>query len=332
MPAAEERKSLREILEGLPAGYQKFEFATKRTVIGAERAKFPETFISTKTKCDFLVFGNPLRSKHWYQVLTSKDSGHGVLLKIEGPMQALENLGLAQAKAVHDAVCSIADAGGRIMPARMIQGVMEQNRNVKMTKKKLDRLKEAMGFLGTVDIVIVADDASSEWQRAIADIQNPICIKPERHRFNLPQPYYKGRLLPFEEIGMDSDVIYRLQGMPVLLRYAKVKRQLTSTPIELLAVKKTNRTAGTTALKAFLAREVDTMRKCVGYSRILKFKRLYRIYGLPEDADKTQTRRSREKILRVLDELKESGLIADYDMLRSKERGHEIKGIEIKFE
>ena len=268
--------------------------------------------------------------------IPTKKINYGILVKLDIYEDAANSDDVSidipldiKKRPVHDAVCSIADAGYTEFWTLDVLRALEQNPKARLTDKKFMEIKEAMDMCYSRRVFILSSSNVEAWHKLEENME--INILPESDKEEDVLPYGKGSLIAFEENGIAQGrgIHYKLLSMPLLLRYAKAKKQIATTPMRMLNISthkkgRLNRNMNMNSIVSFLAREIDTMEKNQKYSRSILWDRLYEMGGLEENSYRQEKERTRKKIIKALDDMKKLGRFHSY-LQRLKKEGRAWK-------
>ena len=243
-------------------------------------------------------------------------------------------------RCVYDAIVTLHVAGNSMFTTADIWHVISKNMKTKLTKVARQKIVKSMFHISKFWVSIVTDysDKIFTWN----NLNRDKTFKSERQLYPKLQATYTGRLLNFEVIGYrainGADVtkeekcaeVWKILSAPILYKYANAKGQVSSTPLNLLETsKKEGKTSAlkrgthTDELSAFLAREIDTMKRTAkrkkSYSNIILLDKLYKIDGIDDvktDANSVNKKKSRtrDKLIKILVRFKENGNITGHKL------------------
>lgn len=242
-------------------------------------------------------------------------------------------------RAVCDAVVSLVQ--GVILPviitSLQIYRVITRNPHARMSAKAAKEIEKAMLNLRRGEITIITDPSGDKelWERGTGGK-----LKPERKWYANVKPKYFGSLVLCSasssgEFGGTLDR-WKIYEAPVLYCYAHDKNQVASTPISTLPAGKDQRQVkrrgkDVQELYSHITRRIDTMKKAKSTSYDITWESLYKLDGVYNGTEdeavlKKRKARTRAKVIKILDECKDGGVMAGYtynehDNVHMKKKG-----------
>lgn len=225
-------------------------------------------------------------------------------------------------KTVHNAICSLYEAGNSVftpdMVYRTMNGLIEN-----------ERIVEERGTL--YPIIDSIETGRFRIFRVNAEEQ----IK--QYYPAVKQFTYENYFLPLEKTTIilkngETKEAYRFLSAPPLYEYSKNIKQVISVPIKLLDSRKTLKNSPTIAvMREYLIKRISSMRseKTAGAnSHNIKYSTIFENTGIDENKlSKTQRMRKREQIRKILDYFVTEDFIAGYAEYK---KGRTCEGIQIQ--
>ena len=326
-----------------------FDEATDEAIFNGKDIITPDTLFSPKDKVSNRTWDNQLPiGRHMGIITVRKAENFGCVVqlnyeKIINSDDVVTGAVLSPFdRCVYDAVVSLFVTGHTVFSTADILRIISHNPKARLTPSNRDKIIKSMFHISRFWLSILTDD--SERFDVWCSISRNSLFNSERKYYKNLQATYTGRLLDFRVIGnITFDVTYfneeqkftekesfpeiwKILATPILYQYAKAKGQISSVPIKFLdtssdkrsTVTAVRRRASTSELAAFLAREIDTMKKTAKrkqpYSRIILLDRIYKIDGIGDIQQNDNNiwkkkNRTRDKLSKILSRFKENGMI-----------------------
>lgn len=208
---------------------------------------------------------------------------------------------------VHDAVVTLYLAHNQIVSPSMVYRAMTGKTSSEYISNQ--KLKEIEDSIDKCMFSKLSIDASEE-----ASI------------YGYEQAIYSGSLLSAEKVlvqmGGNKVIAYKIIAEPLLYRYAKAGKQITSIDIKLLdtPVAKTN---DNIVLQGYLLRKIELMKSDRKNDRMIYFADIYEVLDIKED-QRTQAKRIRNYTEEILGFWKEMNYICNYTFVK---KGNKFVGI-----
>lgn len=214
-------------------------------------------------------------------------------------------------QAVHDAVVSLYLAENRFISPAMVYRAMTGKTNAEYIKpEKLKEIEES------IDKCIFSKLSIDATEEATA--------------YGYKQAVYSGALLAAEKVsvlmGGHRIIAYNITTEPLLYRYAKAGRQITSVDIKLLdtPIKKTS---DNIVLQEFIMRKIEAMKGDRNYDRMILFADIYDVLNISSE-QRVQVKRVRGYVKEILDFWMEKKYISNYEIVT---KGKSIHGVTFYF-
>lgn len=220
---------------------------------------------------------------------------------------------------VHDAIVSLWRSPDEWITSLEIYRTIARNPKAKLTENEAKDIEDSMlRFRGSM-LTIITDRTGNEeaWDKTMGEK-----MKPERERWPDLPPIVDGIVIPFdsESSGEFPGVRdrWRVLRRPVLHRYSEIKGQVSTTKIHEIERPLVKRVKDVQVLYGEISRSIDTMKhtKAKAYSRDITWARLYKLDGSDTGSNANSISqaqsKTRNKVLKILDELLENGVIKGY--------------------
>lgn len=211
---------------------------------------------------------------------------------------------------VHDAVTSLYRAGNYIITPPMINSVMSGRDKIKATQERIESIRESVERMRRTRLYI---DYTNEEEMLGKEVK--------KRTLN-------SNLLSCDEleVKLNNEVVnaYKLLRQPILFEYANRKKQIISTPINLLNAP-INNTPDVMVLKAYMIRRIEQMKNPNNkLSNAILYETIYKQIGKIE-ASKQIKSKIKKQIKVLLDYFKETGFIKEYKESKRGKIFHSIK-------
>lgn len=210
---------------------------------------------------------------------------------------------------VHDAVVTLYLAENQIISPAMVYRAMTGKTNSEYIHEA--KLKEIEESIDKCMFSKLSIDASEE-----------------AALYGYKQAIYSGALLAAEKVsvkmGGHKVIAYKIISEPLLYRYAKTCKQITTVDIKLLdtPITKTN---DTIVLQGFLLRKIEQIKSDKKYNRIILFSDIYNVLNVSKE-QRVQVKRIRGYVKEILDYWVEGNYISNYEIVM---KGRSFHGITI---
>lgn len=225
-------------------------------------------------------------------------------------------------KTVHNAICSLYEAGNTVftpdMVYRAMNGFIESERIVEK-RRTLDPIIDSIETGRFRILRVNAEEQIKQYYPAVKQFT------------------YENYFLPLEKMTVESNngeakEAYRFLAAPPLYDYSKNIKQVISVPIKLLDSRKTVKNSPTIAvIREYLIKRISSMKseKTAGAnSNNIKYSTIFENTGIDENKlSKTQRMRKRDQIKKILDYFVTENFIAGYAEYK---KGRTYEGIQIQ--
>jgi hypothetical protein len=220
-------------------------------------------------------------------------------------------------RAVFNAICSLYEAGIKSFTPAMVFRAMTGRENTEAIRESNSNLKRIQ--------------ASIERQRtALVKIN----CKDEFEKRKLPFKAFDENILMASGFG---DIVvngmltkgYVLKYEPILYSYCKATTQVITVPIHLLNTKTVKNKPDVIVIKEYLIRQIELLKKGKRHNKKMLYETIFTECGISfESKDRTEQKRDRDCIKKILEEWKEKQYIKAY---REYTQGRKVMGVEIEF-
>ena len=224
-------------------------------------------------------------------------------------------------KSIINGVVSILESGTSSFTIPMLYHAMTGKENPSLDDGLLEDIKRKLDVMRTLTINI---DLTQELKAHMIDPQ----MGEGLESFTI-----EGYLLPLNKytgvVNGKRSEMYQIISTPPLHSYAKLKKQITSVPIDLLKAPLNNNST-TIPLKTYLLTRIEGMKNENNHLTrdTIRFSSIYRELGAV-DADKKRKKRIRDYTQVILDYFVEMGYITKYEIIKE---GRTITGVRLWWE
>ena len=225
-------------------------------------------------------------------------------------------------KTVHNAICSILEAGNLIFTPEMVYRAMNG-----LTES--ERIVEDRGTLNP----IIDSIEAGRFRIFKVDAEEQI----KKYYPYVKKYTYENYFLPLEKTTVilsngETKAAYRFLSSPPLYEYSKNIKQVISVDIKLLDSRKTLKNSPTIAvIREYLIKRISNMKnkKASVNNDNIKYSTIFANTGIDEsNLSYTQRNRKREQIKKILEHFKNQNFIKDYAEYK---KGRTFEGVKIYF-
>ncbi len=218
-------------------------------------------------------------------------------------------------RAVHNAVCTLYEAGNDVFNAEMVYRAMNGLTNSEyISPESIQKVTDSIDKSRSTKLIIdISDEAKArKWDDAKSATMDDMLLSALKVTLNVS--------------GEEKDG-YRFNSQPILYRYAQKTKQIISVPIQLLETKSVVKNSDTIIIfREYLIRRIEGMKKDnkLKSNRIL-FDTIFEDCCI-DTINRNQLKRYRDYITAILDLWKNETYITNYNLVKD---GVIIKGIDI---
>lgn len=250
-----------------------------------------------------------------------------VSLVYEGELSGRLSLLKGYDNTVLNAICSLIQANNRTFTINDIYRTLTGNSERRPQPKQKEMIKASMLKLSQTRITI---DRTEE-------AKNNMLTDEEGNRITSLK--IKDTLISYREAEVKTEngrVInaYEIKSEPPLLQYARDKRQLISFPTSLLCFESVSSTQDNIVIAEYLVKQIVLMAKGKRDNKVISFDTICQATSISTDKDKTEFKRFRDTVYKILDELLKKPEIKQYKLKGYEERkeGRTITGVKLIFD
>lgn len=260
----------------------------------------------TNTKLAHTFVKQPLQELASFDTNFDVEVGGGVVVTASIEIdEALEILGKYEFddydKTIHDAICTIGEAGNVFFTVDMIYRTMY---NYTTDRKPSNKAKELIKkSIHKMQNITLKADFSAHLNQKNTELENKQMIVKDRL---LSLREYQGKINGATVEG------YRFNGTPILYDYSKAVKQLITVPAHLLDPK--TATPERTVIRTYLIWRITSMRESNKLSRTILYSTIFKRIEQAKGKELTpkMKRNTKDVIIEFLDEFKKWNFIDSY--------------------
>lgn len=216
-------------------------------------------------------------------------------------------------RAVHNAVCSIWEAGNRYLTPNQVYRCMNGLTNGEyVTPQRVGAVTRSIDKARRIYTKINYEDEAKAWNKNI-------------DKFIVEDTILSAQKVMLEAGGVEVTG-YKVNTKPILYEYAQVSKQIITVPSKLLNIQGVlNATPEITVLREYLIRRIEVMKANKRQSNKILLSSIYKELELT-DPDKNKTRTIRSHIKTLLSNYKNIKYIKSFKLYK---KGRSFHGIEI---
>lgn len=229
---------------------------------------------------------------------------------------------------VYNAVSTLFFNGKSTVSLNEVYSVMTGYKRKNATKNQLEAIEMCLKKLSAVNVFIdITDEVSS---KAIRDKQPLIeagILKNSKDKIKIATIEDKMLHLKYGTLESKSGNIFKsikIVTEPILLTYNRAKKTLITIPMEYIGLSNTNATEKSIAFQDYLLMRIIGFKNGKLRQNKILYETLYRDSGVDKPTDKSNFKRDREAIKRMMSEWQGAGLISHYEEFK---QGSAIAGI-----
>ena len=214
---------------------------------------------------------------------------------------------------VHNAVCSLLEAGNtRVTPEMIYRAMNGLSESEWVTPQAVTNVANSIEKQRNIDVLIDCTEQVREWNK------------------NLKKTTIRGhviecRIVEGETHNGYKKQVYVLLSTPPIYEYSKMFNQVRTIPIDLLNVKGLRSTEKTTIVKTYLLTQIESMRGSKGRNKTILYESLFSDCELKMNA--VNVKRYRGYISTMLNQWIDQGYISGFT---EKKKGRSFIGVTIK--
>lgn len=218
---------------------------------------------------------------------------------------------------VHNAVCSLLEAGNTTFTAEMVYRAMNGLSNTeKIRPESLETVRKSIEKQRSIDVYIDYSEQAKEWNKS---------IKKTTIRGHI----IECRVAEGETHNGYKKQVYVLLATPPIYEYSKIFNQVRTIPIGLLNIKNLRNSEQITVIKNYLLTRIETMRGSNGTGKTILYETLFSACDLnfsPSNPAK-DAKKYRGYISKILNQWVEQDYISGFS---EKKEGRSFVGVTIK--
>lgn len=234
---------------------------------------------------------------------------------------------------VYNAVSTLFFNGRNTVSLNEIYSVMTGYKRTNPTKNQLEAIERCLKKLSSVNVFI---DITDEINSKIIEDKQPLIdagiLKDSKDK--IKRATIEDKMIHIKVGTLESEkgkVFKSIQivGEPTLLTYNRAKKTLITIPMEYIGLANTNATEKTIAFQDYLLMRIMSYKNGKLRENKVLYDTLYRDSGADKPEDKSNLKRDRQTIIKMMEEWKEAGLITSYQEFK---KGASIVGIVFEVE
>lgn len=271
------------------------------------------TFVDTSTSIDVGRKGAPVHSL--------------VSLSYEGELKGRLSHLQGYDNTILNTISSLYQAGNRQMSVNDIYRTMTGNSSKDAQPKAKEAIMQSIKKLGQTRIYI---DASEELRQGMLKDENGEAITSGKIGDTLIS-YMDGYFTT--ETGRETYAIF-LKNEPPLLRYSRLKRQFVTFPTSLLRLESISATQRNIVISEYIIKQMVQIATNHRNNPVIRYETLYNDTGIKEPKDRTEAKRDRDTVYKIIKELLQKEEIKKYKLkgYADFKEGLNITGIKLLFD